>query len=122
MPDAILAPELDDAGVLLTVEHVARLHAAFWNDPQLASGKRGGGGGGGEGGALAIEERRARARARARVRVAMRVDASLTHFTPVGASTNEHNGCLSTSTQPTNYPPTPPTIHPPHRLSTHPTD
>ena len=38
VPDAILAPQLDDAGVLLTVEHVARLHAAFWNDPQLASG------------------------------------------------------------------------------------
>ena len=41
VPNAVLAPKLDDDAVLLTVEHVARLHAAFWNSPELASGALG---------------------------------------------------------------------------------
>ena len=41
LPGAVLAPELDEAGVLLTARHVAKLHAKYWNDPKLASGALG---------------------------------------------------------------------------------
>ena len=41
LPGAVLAPELDEAGVLLTARHVAKLHAKFWNDPRLSSGELG---------------------------------------------------------------------------------
>jgi len=38
VPGAVLAPDLDEAGVLLTARHIAKLHAKYWNDPMLASG------------------------------------------------------------------------------------
>ena len=41
LPGAVLAPDLDEAGVLLTARHVAKLHAQYWNDPRLASGELG---------------------------------------------------------------------------------
>ena len=41
VPGAVLAPELDEAGVLLTARHVAKLHAKFWNHPKLTSGELG---------------------------------------------------------------------------------
>lgn len=37
IPGAVLCPDLDIDGVLLTVEHCAKLHAKFWNDPKLQS-------------------------------------------------------------------------------------
>ncbi|KAJ1450850.1 kinase-like domain-containing protein [Pelagophyceae sp. CCMP2097] len=41
VPGAILCPDLDDEALLTTVAHVAKLHAAFWNSPELASGSLG---------------------------------------------------------------------------------
>mmetsp|Transcript_4220 Transcript_4220/g.10949 ORF Transcript_4220/g.10949 Transcript_4220/m.10949 type:complete len:380 (-) Transcript_4220:16-1155(-) len=41
VPGAVLAPELDEDGVLLTVRHAAKLHAKYWNAPELASGALG---------------------------------------------------------------------------------
>ena len=41
VPGAVLCPQLDDAGVMLTIQHVAKHHATFWNAPELASGALG---------------------------------------------------------------------------------
>ena len=41
VPGAVLCPRLDDAGVMLTIQHVAKHHANFWNSPDLASGALG---------------------------------------------------------------------------------
>eukprot|EP01062_Namystynia_karyoxenos_P023925 TRINITY_DN19283_c0_g1_i1.p1 TRINITY_DN19283_c0_g1~~TRINITY_DN19283_c0_g1_i1.p1 ORF type:complete len:413 (+),score=107.14 TRINITY_DN19283_c0_g1_i1:93-1331(+) len=34
-PGAVLNPKLDTEGVLVTVDHCARMHALFWNNPNL---------------------------------------------------------------------------------------
>ena len=41
VPGAVLCPELDDEGVMATIASIAKLHAAFWNAPELASGALG---------------------------------------------------------------------------------
>ena len=40
-PGAVLNPKLDEAGVVLTARHAAKLHAKYWNDPRLSSGELG---------------------------------------------------------------------------------
>jgi len=37
LPGAVLNPKLDEKGVLLTVYHCAKMHAKFWNSPDLES-------------------------------------------------------------------------------------
>lgn len=41
VPGATLCPQMNDAGVLKTVAHMARQHAQFWNMPELSSGALG---------------------------------------------------------------------------------
>lgn len=41
VPGAVLNPTLDEAGVLLTARHAAKLHARYWNAPELGSGALG---------------------------------------------------------------------------------
>ena len=40
-PGAVLSPDLDEQGVILTAQHAAKLHAKYWNDPRLDSGELG---------------------------------------------------------------------------------
>jgi len=40
VPGAVLNPKLDEAGVMLTVQHCAQMHAKFWDHPDL-QGKMG---------------------------------------------------------------------------------
>jgi len=41
IPGAVLCPKMDEASILLTVSHMARQHAQFWNSPELSSGALG---------------------------------------------------------------------------------
>jgi len=41
VPGATLCPQMNEAGVLKTVAHMARQHAQFWNMPELSSGSLG---------------------------------------------------------------------------------
>jgi hypothetical protein len=41
LPGAVLNPQLDQDGIILTARHMAKLHAKYWNHPKLASGELG---------------------------------------------------------------------------------
>ena len=40
-PGCILNPQMDEPAILLTARAMAKLHARYWNDAQLASGALG---------------------------------------------------------------------------------